>query len=135
MLALACLAVPYLVLTKALALSVVSWDPTMNGLTTQNKNGVTLFSSLPEPHYKIRCPSYTQIVCTTPGFTVPFGHCPWGHLNKGSLSQSTSVLGMMSLEAESEMRVWVQVVYLIDDLMEAGEKEEVNWTWKKEKPR
>lgn len=128
--ALACLAAPYLVLTKALALSVVSWDPTMNGLTTQNKNGVTFFSSLPEPHYKIRCPSYTQIVCTTPGFPVSFGH--W---NEGSLSQSTPVLGMMSLEAESEMRVWVQVVYLIDDLMEAGEKEEVDWTWKKEKPR
>ena len=56
-------------------------------------------------------------------------------MNKGSLSQSAPVLGMMSLEAESEMRVWVQVVYLIDDLMKAGEKEEVDWTWKKEKPR
>ena len=43
--ALACLAPPHLVLTKDLVLSVVSWDPTLNSMITQNKNGVILFSS------------------------------------------------------------------------------------------
>lgn len=45
MLALARLAPPHLVLTNDLVLSVVSWDPTLNGMITQNKNGVIFFSS------------------------------------------------------------------------------------------
>lgn len=40
-----------------------------------------------------------------------------GPFKQSSLSQNTTVLGMWSPEAESEIRVWVHRVYLIDDHM------------------